>query len=133
MRVLIVQDNRDLGTFWTRFLRRQGVDARLVGSEEDALDALERGGFDALILEPVMTGCSGLCVADVAAFRYPDMPVIAVTKSSFFADGSIFSLIPNARGFLRAPVDPADLVAYLDHIVPAGDLVARADLAAHGS
>lgn len=125
MRVLVAQDNRDLGSIWVRFLRRQGVDAVLATSEPEAIALMEHESFDALILEPVMCGGSGLCVADMAAFRYPEMPVIAVTKSSFFADGSIFSLIPNARGFLRTPVNPSDLVAYLDHVVPRKGLAAR--------
>lgn len=117
MRVLIAQDNRDLALLWARFLRRNDVEADLVTSDIDAIEALEAARYDALILEPVMACGSGLCVADLAAFRHPDMPIIAVTKSSFFADGSIFSLIPNARGFLRAPLDPKDLAAYIDHVV----------------
>ncbi len=125
MRVLVVQDNMDLGTIWCRFLARQGLDARLVTSDTEAIAALEEEAFDALVLEPVMAGGSGLCVADIAAYRYPEMPVIAVTKSSFFADGSIFAVIPNARGILRTPINPADLVAYLEHVVPTEEREAK--------
>ncbi len=118
MRVLVVQDNPDLGSIWCKFLNRHGLDARLVTSEAAAIDALEADRFDVLVLEPVLDGGGGLCIADLAAFRYPDMPIIAVTKSSFFADGSIFAMIPNACGLLRTPVKPEDLVAYLEHFAP---------------
>lgn len=113
--ILVVQDNRDLGAIWCRFLTRHGVSAHLATSEAEAIEALEAQSFDALVLEPVLDGGGGLCVADIAAYRQPDLPIIAVTKSEFFSDGSIFSIIPNARGFLRTPVRPEDLFAYLEH------------------
>lgn len=113
--VLVVQDNRDLGAIWCRFLTRHGVGAQLATSEDEAIEALASQQFDALILEPVLDGGGGLSVADIAAYRHPDLPIIAVTKSEFFSDGSIFSIIPNARGFLRTPVRPEDLIAYLEH------------------
>ncbi len=115
MHVLVVQDNRDLGAIWCRFLSRHAVSSHLATSEDEAIEALESQLFDALILEPVLDGGGGLSVADIAAYRQPDLPVIAVTKSEFFSDGSIFSIIPNARGFLRTPVRPEDLIAYLEY------------------
>lgn len=115
MRVLVVQDNRDLGAIWCRFLGRQGVEAELATNEIEAIEALAKHSFDALILEPVLGGGGGLSIADLAAYRQPDLPIIAVTKSEFFSDGTIFSIIPNARGFLRTPVRPEDLAAYIEH------------------
>lgn len=115
MRVLVVQDNRDLGAIWCRFLGRRGVQTTLAVNDTEAIEALENGCFDALVLEPVLDGGGGLCVADIAAYRQPEMPIIAVTKSEFFSDGTIFSIIPNARGFLRTPVRPDDIAAYLEH------------------
>lgn len=115
MRVLIVQDNADLGLIWSRFLAKQGVECRLATKQTDAFEALRSETFDALVLEPVMSDSSGFAVADFAAMRQPDIQIIAVTKSSFFSSGSIFELIPNARGLLRLPVRPDDLAAFLEH------------------
>jgi DNA-binding NtrC family response regulator len=113
-----VQDNYDLGSIWARFLARNGVESRLATDTEQAIAALQEEDFDALVLEVVMPSGSSLAVADFAQFRKPDIPIIAVTKSSFFSDGSIFDLIPNARGFIRAPLRPSDLVAYIEHCAP---------------
>ncbi len=118
MRVLIVQDNADLGGIWARFLNRHGVDTKLVGDADAAMEALQVEPFDALVLEVVMESGGALGVADFAAFRNPEIAIIAVTKSSFFSDGSIFNLIPNARGFIRAPMRPSDLAAYIEHCTP---------------
>ncbi len=115
VRILVVQDNEDLGRIWCRFLARSGLVADLSLSREDALNALKDTSYDALVIEPAMPDGGGIPVADFATYRNPEIAIIAVTKSTFFSDGSIFGLIPNARGFLRTPVRPADLVAYLEY------------------
>lgn len=115
MRVLLVQDNADLGAIWKRFLKRHGIHAHLATTQAEAIDALENTHFDALVLELVLPDGGGIAVADFAAYKSPEIPVIAVTKSSFFSDGSIFEVVPNARCLMRTPVRPDDLVAYLEH------------------
>ncbi len=113
LRLLVVQENADLGQIWCNFLRRRGVEVTLVTNGEDAVRAIAMDPFDALIIEPVLSG--GLPVADFATFRNPEIIIIAVTKSDFFSGGALFDLIPNARGVLRPPVRPEDLAAYLEH------------------
>lgn len=115
MRVLLVQDNADLGAIWKRFLKRHGIEARLATCQAKAMEALEERAYDAVVLELVLPDGGGIAVADFAAYKYPDIAVIAVTKSGFFSDGSIFEVVPNARCLMRTPIRPDDLVAYLEH------------------
>lgn len=105
---------------WCRFLRRAGLDVDLAVTQTDAFQALERHAYDALIIEPALSDGGGLPVSDLATYRNPGIAILAVTKSSFFSDGSIFGLIPNARGFLRTPVRPGDLMAYLEYCTSRG-------------
>ncbi len=58
---------------------------------------------------------SALAVADLAGYRYPDIRIVFVTSSSFFSDGSIFNLNPNARAFMQADNPPEDLTAVIEH------------------
>jgi DNA-binding NtrC family response regulator len=115
VRVLLVQDNADLGAIWKRFLEIHGIETHLATTQAAAMEALEETSFDALVLELVLPDGGGIAVADFAAYKNPDIPVIAVTKSSFFSDGSVFEVVPNARCLLRTPLRPDDLVAYLEH------------------
>ena len=55
-----------------------------------------------------------IAVADFATYRTPDA-IIAVTADSFFSDGTIFELLPNARGVLRAPLRLEDMAALVEH------------------
>ncbi|MEJ1993141.1 MAG: hypothetical protein P8X50_16030, partial [Maritimibacter sp.] len=45
----------------------------------------------------------------------PDTRVIFVTSSTFFSDGSIFAMSPNACAFLSAHTPPEDLAAVIEY------------------
>lgn len=115
MRILIVQDNEELGGIWQRFLEREGISVVLNTSQEQAIKTLRFEVFDALILELVLPDGGAIAIADFATYKSPDVPVIPVTSSSFFSDGSVFSIIPNARSLMRMPVEGKDLLAMLEH------------------
>ncbi|NNU79600.1 response regulator [Halovulum dunhuangense] len=115
MRVLVVHENGDLCGIWARFLKRSGFSVKVATSPADAEYQLASADFDVLVVEPELEGHGGLSVADMATFRNPEIRILAVTASSFFSEGTIFDLIPNARGVLRTPVRLEDLGAYIDH------------------
>ena len=117
MRVLIVEHNADLGRIWGRFLERQGIVVTLATCQKDAISAMRFDDFDALVIDLVLPDGGAIALSDYAAYRFPDIPIITVTSTSFFSDGSLFQLIPNARGVMRAPFRPDDLAALLQHCV----------------
>jgi DNA-binding NtrC family response regulator len=112
---LVVHGNRDLAAIWAGFLEREGIDCRLAASVAEAIEAMRALPFDALLIDVELGEGDGLAAADFAAYRYPDMPVIAVTPRGFFSDGAIFELVPNARGLLRAPMRLEDMAALVSH------------------
>ena len=116
MRVLIAQQNAELGKLWAGFLEREGVSTTLVTSQGEALTQLRAQEFDALILEMVLPDGGAIAIADFASYRMPDVPVITVNSSSFFSDGSIFQLMPNVQSVMQAPVEGKDLAAMVSHL-----------------
>lgn len=115
MQVLVVQSDEALGQIWCNHLERQGATTVLALNEKDAVDALRWREFDVLVVDLMTRNCSVLSVSDLATYRTPEIAIIVVTANSFFSDGSIFEVIPNARGFLNSPVAPDDLAALVDH------------------
>lgn len=115
MRVLIVEHNEDLGRIWAGFLERRGLTVELATSQKDAIANMRFNDFDALVLELVLPDGGAIAISDYATYRFPDIPIITVTSGSFFSDGSIFQLMPNARGLMRTPFKPDDLAALLEH------------------
>jgi CheY-like chemotaxis protein len=115
MQVLIVESNPDLGEVWKRHLERHGETVARALGQDAAVEYLQDSAVDLIILDLVLEGGSAFAVADYANYRYPDVPVIFVTNSSFFSDGSIFQHMANARAFVTSEVDPADLTAMVEH------------------
>ena len=115
MRVLIVEHNEELGRIWARFLESRGLAVELATSQKDAIANMRFNDFDALVLELVLPDGGAIAISDYATYRFPDIPIITVTSGSFFSDGSLFQLIPNARGLMRTPFQPDDLAALLEH------------------
>lgn len=115
MRILIVEHNVDLAQIWAGFLRRSGVEVEIATTQKDAIASMRFHDFDALVVELVLPDGGAIAISDYASYRYPDVPIVTVTDSRFFSDGSIFEVIPNARGIVRHPVGPGDLAAMLDH------------------
>ncbi len=118
MKVLIVEHNEDLGRIWARFLERQGLEVELATSQKDAIQRMRFNEYDALVLEIVLPDGGAIAISDYATYRYPKIPIITVTSGSFFSDGSIFELMPNARGIMRTPFRVDDLAALIEHCVP---------------
>ncbi|WP_292019043.1 response regulator [Maritimibacter sp. UBA3975] len=120
--VLIVETDADLGRLWQRHLERQGARATLVRTTETAFDRLRDGHVDMIVADLDLPGSGAMAVADYAAYRHPAAKVVFVTASSFFSDGSVFSMSPNACAFLPSRTPPEDLVAVVTHH---GDRVAK--------
>ena len=118
MRILLVQHNKGLSDLWSRFLQHQGVEVVQAATQLAAINMLRFEDFDALVLDLVLPDGGAIAISDYATYRCPDVPIIAVTSTSFFSDGSIFDLIPNARSLMRTPLRPDDLAAVLEHYVP---------------
>jgi CheY-like chemotaxis protein len=114
LRALIVHGNGDLASIWSRFLGREGVICRIAAGAPQAIDLLRREPFDAIVLDVEMRDAA-IAVSDFAAYRHPGIPVIAVTARSFFSDGAVFELIPNARSVQPAAPRLPDLAALVAH------------------
>lgn len=115
MRVLIVESDPNLGWLWQRHLERADVVVGLVTSEDAAITALDQDQMEAIVLDLDLAEGSAFAVADYARYRRPAAKIIFVTNSSFFSDGSIFGLMPNACAFLPSQTRPEDLAAVVEH------------------
>jgi len=115
MRVLIVEERLNRGAIWKRFLEGKGAEVCLVTESEAAMVNLTSQVFDALVINIAMRNSAVLAISDLASYRNPDIAIVTVTAGSFFSDGSIFKLMPNACGCLGDDVKPQDLANIVSH------------------
>ncbi len=83
-RVLVVEDNVEVGRFSTQVLLDLGYETTLTTTAEEALDRLgeDGAGYDVVFSDVVMPGMGGIALAENLRRRIPDLPVILASGYS---------------------------------------------------
>ncbi|WP_164712546.1 PAS domain-containing protein [Methylobacterium currus] len=83
-RVLVVEDNLDVGRFATQILEDLGYAPTWAVNAEDALEKLgpDGAGFDVVFSDVVMPGMGGIELARLLARRLPHVPVVLASGYS---------------------------------------------------
>ncbi len=83
-RVLVVEDNVEVGRFATQILEDLGYAPEWAANAEAALERLGRDGdgFDVVFSDVVMPGMGGLAMAEELRRRLPDLPVVLASGYS---------------------------------------------------
>jgi two-component system phosphate regulon response regulator OmpR len=113
--VLVVDDDVRLRDLLSRFLGENGFAVTQAGDAAEARTRLERLGFDAIVLDLMMPGESGLDFA--ADFRRAnDTPILMLTAMSETTD-RIHGLETGADDYLSKPFEPRELLLRLRNII----------------
>ncbi len=83
-RVLVVEDNVEVGRFCTQILQDLGYDTEWAANAEEALERLgtDGNGFEVVFSDVLMPGMGGIALAKVLRRRLPDLPVILASGYS---------------------------------------------------
>ncbi|MCB2200029.1 bifunctional response regulator/alkaline phosphatase family protein [bacterium] len=98
------------------FLRERGYDVHAVTSGEDAVKAVAREEFDAVLLDEQMAGLDGIATLQRVKRIRPGLPVVMITKSEEE------SLMEEAIGrriddYLTKPVNPSQILSVLKRLL----------------
>ncbi len=114
-RILIIDDDRELGAMLVEFLAPDRFDVTPRLSGEDGLLALREEDFDLVILDIMLPGMSGLDVLKELR-RAGDTPVIMLTARGDDVD-RILGLEFGADDYLAKPFNPRELLARIRAIL----------------
>ena len=83
-RILIVEDNEDVGKFSTELLQDLGYGTRRADNAKQALALLaaDQGAFDMVFSDVIMPGMNGVEMAKIIREQYPDLPVVLTSGYS---------------------------------------------------
>jgi PAS domain S-box-containing protein len=82
-KVLVVEDNVDVGTFSTQLLQDLGYETTWAPNADKALDLIDRGeAFDVVFSDVIMPGMSGIELGQELRRRYPGLPVVLTSGYS---------------------------------------------------
>jgi LmbE family N-acetylglucosaminyl deacetylase/AmiR/NasT family two-component response regulator len=119
-RILLIDDDPDLGVFLSRVLRTRGGFS--VTHELDpaaALRRIEEQDWDLLITDIEMPGMTGLELLERVRQRVPALPVAVLTGHAS-VDYAVTALRSAAAEFREKPISATDLVAKATALVEAG-------------
>jgi DNA-binding response OmpR family regulator len=111
-RILWVDDEIDGLRSHILFLEQRGYAVETAPNGEDALELVERGGFDMVLLDEQMPGKSGMAVFHDIRERSPATPVVMITKSEeeSLMDRAIGQRVDD---YLVKPVNPNQVLSVL--------------------
>jgi two-component system response regulator AtoC len=106
--VLVVDDEESVRTFLAELLGSAGYQVRCAGSGAQALEMLEGGSFDAVLLDVVMPEMSGLDVLRQYRAKGGTAPVIVLSALAG-ADDAVRALKMGASDYLSKPFGNEEL------------------------
>ena len=116
MRILIIDDEKNIRESIGKYLSLEGIDSAGAESGEAALEHLARETFDAVILDLKLPGMSGQTVLEEMQKQGILSPVIMISAHGEIAD-AVQALKSGARDYLVKPFDPAELSIRLRSLV----------------
>ena len=120
MRVLVVEDNRDIGTYVRQGLREHGFAVDLVTDGTAGLEYATTGVYDVLILDRMLPGCDGLDLLRQLRVRGLTTPAIFLTARTAVGD-RVEGLDAGADDYLIKPFSFAELLARIRVVLRRGN------------
>ena len=107
--ILIVEDNKEIGTLLCDFLRKENYTVSVAETGEKALELYEKYGARVIVLDIMLPGMSGLEICRKIREKYT-FPVIMLTAKGEELD-KITGLSLGADDYITKPFRPLELVA----------------------
>ncbi len=115
-KVLVVDDDTELGALLSLQLRRRGFEPSIVTSGDAALARLAQQPPDVLVTDVNLVGMSGLELCGRVAQRFPDLPVVVITAHGSI-ERAVTAIRAGAYDFITKPLDFDALALTLERAV----------------
>lgn len=115
LRILVVDDEEDICDLIRFNLEEEGYVVSVSNNGMDALNKVERNLPDAIILDLMIPGISGMELCKKIKSRY-DVPILMVTARAGETD-AVLGLEMGADDYIRKPFSPRELTARLKAVL----------------
>ena len=117
LRILLAEDNAVNQKLALRLLSQMSYTADVAGDGLQAIDALDRGEFDVVLMDVQMPELDGLEATRRIRKRWPDrqLQIVAMTANAMAGDREA-CLAAGMDDYISKPIRPAELVAALERV-----------------
>jgi len=116
MRILLVEDERQVASFVTRALRENSYSVDLAETGEKAIELARQTPYDSILLDVRLPGVSGLEVCRELREAHIDTPILMLTARSL-VEQRVEGLDAGADDYLTKPFAVAELLARVRALV----------------
>lgn len=116
IKVLIVEDDRDLGYVLRQYLELNGFAAQRVFNGEEARDELKESFYDILVIDVMMPKEDGFTLAAKLNQTYPQLPFLFLTARKLKED-VLHGLKLGADDYILKPFDADELILRIQNIL----------------
>ena len=116
IKLLLVEDDIDLGRLLSKYLRIQGIEVTLAPDNTAALSILQEKQFDIAILDVMLPEGDGFSLAENIRKKYPQMPFLFLTARKQKED-ILKGLSIGADDYMIKPFDADELILRIQNIL----------------
>lgn len=127
MKILIAEDDKDLGSVLREYLILKGYEVTLAENGQLALEAFHSCQPDICVFDVMMPVMDGFTLAQKVMGLNPDMPFVFLTARAMQED-KLKGLGMGAADYITKPFDPEELIIRLQNILKRYQLAESTDL-----
>jgi DNA-binding response OmpR family regulator len=116
MKILLAEDDVDLGSVLAQFLQMSGFEVTLATDGNDALEKFGKGKYDICVLDVMMPGLDGFSVARQIHKSGREVPFIFLTSKNQKAD-IITGLKIGADDYITKPFEVEELILRIKNVL----------------
>jgi putative nucleotidyltransferase with HDIG domain len=121
-RVLVVDDETHVRSMMGSTLERHGYEITLSSSGREALEELERNGYDLVLTDIVMKDINGIALLEQVHAKHPNLPVVMVTAIHDISV-AIDAMRRGAYDYLLKPFEREHLISAVERALDHGQVL----------
>lgn len=106
MKKILVAEDNDSNYILMTYILRKGYEFERAMNGQEAVDMVEKGGYDLVLMDLQMPVMDGLEATKVIKASHPELPVLAVTANAFGSDRDA-AFAAGCDEFITKPVNAA--------------------------
>ncbi len=103
-KVLLIDDEKEFLDTLSERMRVRGMDVSTAQTTDNAVEAVDSGDYDAIVLDLQMPGMNGIEMLKIIKANHPDMQVILLSGQATLEAG-IQAMKLGAMDFMEKPAD----------------------------
>lgn len=115
MKILIVDDNKDITIMLSKYFVMKGHSCSVCNDGHNALSMIEANQYHVVLLDLAIPDFSGMDIVDALykSGKMEKLNIVALTASSISIDQEEYLKKMGVRSVLKKPIDPDELLEYL--------------------